>query len=167
MSNIRPWNTEDSFDELTTLLHLAYAPLGAMGLNYTAVDQGPKVTAERIAGCMCYVAEQDGKLVGTATVRGPYESSDCEYYTKPEVAIVNQVAVLPSFQSQGIARALLATCSSWARQHGYTKLALDTAIPATHLVALYRKLGYTEVSQVQWSGKHYRSAVLSRHLSDA
>jgi GNAT superfamily N-acetyltransferase len=156
LSTIRPWNAEDSVDELTTLLHLAYAPLGAMGLNYTAVDQS-----------MCYVAEQDGKLVGTATVRGPYESSDCAYYTKPEVAIVNQVAVHPSFQSRGIARAILATCSSWARQHGYSKLALDTALPATHLIALYRKLGYTEVAQVQWSGKVYRSAVLSRHLSDA
>ena len=167
MTTIRLWNTEDSVDELTTLLHLAYGPLGAMGLNYTAVDQSPEVTAERIAGCMCYVAEHDGKLVGTATVRGPYESSECEYYTRPDIATVNQVAVHPSFQAQGIARALLATCSSWAQQQGYRKLALDTALPATHLVALYRKLGYTEVAQVQWPGKVYRSAVLSRHLSDA
>jgi hypothetical protein len=29
----------DSFEELTGLLHRAYASLGAMGFNYTAVDQ--------------------------------------------------------------------------------------------------------------------------------
>jgi len=52
-------------------------------------------------------------------------------------------------------------------QHGHTQLALDTAVPAVHLVALYRKLGYREVAQVQWRGKVYRSAVLSRDLSDA
>jgi hypothetical protein len=43
---------------------------------------------------------------------------------------------------------------------------LDTAVPAVHLVALYEKLGFREVAQVQWPGKFYRSAVLIKDLSD-
>lgn len=36
---IRPIEPGDSLEELTRLLHRAYAPLGKLGLNYTAVDQ--------------------------------------------------------------------------------------------------------------------------------
>ena len=167
MVTIRSLVASDSIHELTALLHEAYAGLGAMGLNYTAVDQSPNVTAERITGCTCFVAEEDGRLLGTATIRGPYERSDCAHYTEPDVAIVNQVAVRPSLQGLGLGGALLAVCSSWARQQGYRRLALDTAIPAAHLVALYKKLGFEEVAQVQWDGKRYRSVVLSRNISDA
>jgi GNAT superfamily N-acetyltransferase len=138
-----------------------------MGLNYTAVDQPAEVTAKRIAGCVCFVAEHNGSLVGTATVRGRYQQSDCAYYAMPGVAIVNQIAVHPEAQGRGIGSALLSTCSSWARQQGYERLALDTAVPAIHLVALYKRLGFEEVAHVQWSGKVYQSVVLSRQLSDA
>ena len=36
---IRQFGPDDSIEELTALLHRAYARLGSMGLNYTAVDQ--------------------------------------------------------------------------------------------------------------------------------
>jgi len=45
---LRPLAPSDSIVELTLLLHRAYARLGAMGLNYTAVDQSPDVTARRL-----------------------------------------------------------------------------------------------------------------------
>ena len=167
MSTIRQWNSEDSLHELTALLHDAYASLGAMGLNYTAVDQSAEVTAKRIAGCKCFVAEHDGRLVGTATIKGWYQLSQCAYYAMPGVAIVNQIAVHPEAQGRGIGSALLSSCSSWARQQGYERLALDTAVPAIHLVALYKRLGFEEVAHVQWPGKVYQSVVLSRQLSDA
>ena len=35
---LRPFAATDSLVALTTLLHRAYARLGAMGLNFTAVD---------------------------------------------------------------------------------------------------------------------------------
>ena len=138
-----------------------------MGLNYTAVDQSAEVTAKRIAGCKCFVAEHDGRLVGTATIKGWYQLSQCAYYAMPGVAIVNQIAVHPEAQGRGIGSALLSSCSSWARQQGYERLALDTAVPAIHLVALYKRLGFEEVAHVQWPGKVYQSVVLSRQLSDA
>ena len=63
--HIRRVTEGDSIEALTVLVHRAYARLGAMGLNYTAVDQSPAVTAKRVGRGVCYVAEFGGELVGT------------------------------------------------------------------------------------------------------
>jgi hypothetical protein len=43
-------------------------------------------------------------------------------------------------------------------------MAVDTAEPATHLVAWYARLGYRPVETVQWRGKKYRSVIMSKTL---
>ena len=45
---IRQLAPADSLEELTHLLHRAYAQLGGMGLNYTAVSQPTETTARRL-----------------------------------------------------------------------------------------------------------------------
>jgi len=164
MANIRKLSSRDTFEELTTLLHRAYARLGEMGLNYTAVDQSAEVTANRIVGGQCFVAEVDGKLAGTVVVQPTYKQSDCEYFTRPGVAAIHQFAVAPEAQGNGFGRALLQACEDWALQEGYRELAMDTAEQATHLIALYSSLGYRQVGLVQWPGKVYRSVILSKAL---
>jgi GNAT superfamily N-acetyltransferase len=164
MFSIRKLQASDSLLELTDLLHAAYARLGAMGLNYTSVDQSPEVTAERIAGGQCYVAEQEGKLTGTIVVKPTYASNECEYFTRPGVAAVHQFAVDPARQGQGLGRALLQVCEAWATERGFRELAMDTAEQAIHLIKLYTSLGYLPVGGVQWTGKVYRSVVLSKVL---
>ena len=166
MYSIRKLHPSDSLLELTELLHAAYARLGALGLNYTAVDQSPEVTAERIAGGQCYVAEQHGQLVGTVVVKPTYVTNEFDYFTRPGVAAVHQFAVAPGLQGQGIGRALLQVCEQWATEQGFHELAMDTAEQATHLIKLYTSLGYLPVSSVQWTGKVYRSVVLSKVLSE-
>ena len=161
---IRPLSPEDSIDALTTLLHRAYARLGAMGLNYTAVDQSADVTRKRIAGGQCFIAQHSGKLAGTIVAQPTYTTNECEYFTRPGVAAVLQFGVEPGLQGLGIGRALLRQCEMWAVDRGFNELAMDTAEPATHLVKLYQKLGYQHVGHVQWSGKVYRSVVLSKQL---
>ena len=161
---LRPLATTDSVVELTALLHRAYARLGAMGLNYTAVDQTPDVTAERLRGGTCFVVAQGGRLVGTILVHPPYASNDCAWFTRPGVACVHQFAVDPSLQGGGVGRRLLQRAEDWAREHGFTEVAMDTAEPATHLVAFYGRLGYEVVDTVQWDGKVYRSVVLHKRL---
>lgn len=41
---------------------------------------------------------------------------------------------------------------------------MDTAEQAQHLTKLYTGLGYERVGYVQWTGKVYRSVVLSKPL---
>jgi len=162
MLQVRHLVPSDSIEALTHLLHRAYARLGAMGLNYTAVDQTAEVTARRIAGGQCYVAEWNGGLAGTIVIQPTYRENECKYFTRPGVAAAHQFAVEPALQGHGIGRALLDACERWAAQGGFREVAMDTAEEAAHLIAFYARLGYKHVGHVQWSGKVYRSVVLSK-----
>ncbi len=164
---LRAFQTSDSITELTDLLHRAYARLGGMGLNYTAVDQTPEVTAKRIRGGTCFVVETGSKLVGTIVAQPTYGQSDCEYFMRPGVAAAHQFAVDPEHQGDGIGRMLLLRAEQWATESGFAELAMDTAEQATHLIDLYTRLGYRHVDWVQWPGKVYRSVVLSKQLLKA
>ena len=164
MLSIRPLSAADSLVELTHLLHRAYARLGSMGLNFTAVNQTPEVTAQRIRGGECLVAEWSQVLAGTIVVQPTYQKSECDYFTRHGVAAVHQFGVEPTLQSHGIGRALLAAAESWASERSYGEVAMDTAEPATHLIKFYERLGYCQVGVVQWSGKVYRSVVMRKVL---
>ena len=165
MLKLRHFEESDSIDELTSLLHRAYARLGKMGLNYTAVDQTPEVTAKRIQGGNCFVVTAESKLVGTIVAKPTYAQSECEYFTRSGVAAAHQFAVDPDHQGSGIGRMLLERAEQWAKESGYKELAMDTAEQATHLIELYTRLGYRHVGWVQWPGKVYRSVVLSKYLA--
>lgn len=162
---IRLLQPGDSIEELTALLHRAYARLGQMGLNYTSVDQSPEVTAQRIGtDGACYVVEQNGRLVATVLVKPTYTHNECGYYTRAGVAAAHQFAVEPDLQGRGIGHTLLQACETWARERHYRELALDTAEPATHLVNYYTRQGFRLVDHVRWTGKVYRSVVMSKTL---
>lgn len=167
MPGIRPLSPSDSLLELTGLLHRAYARLGAMGLNYTAVDQTVDVTRERVSAGQCFVADWSGKLAGTIVVQSVMAQSKCDYFLRPDVAVANQFAVEPALQGRGLGRALLDAAGTWAASRGFRFLAVDTAEPARHLIEMYRRLAYHQVAFVQWSGKRYRSVVLSKQLRHA
>ncbi|MGC4042524.1 MAG: GNAT family N-acetyltransferase [Armatimonas sp.] len=164
---IRCWEETDSLEELTELLHRAYARLGAMGLNYTAVDQSVEVTAERVGEGVCFVAVLDNRLVGTIVVTPTNPADSCTYYARPDVAGAQQFAVEPGMQGQGIGRALLQVAEERAQSDGYAYLALDTAEEATHLIEFYQRLGYELVGSVKWQSKVYTSVILSKPLSNS
>jgi GNAT superfamily N-acetyltransferase len=130
----------DSFDALTTMLHRAFARLGAMGLNCTCVDQSAAVTRSRATRGDCYVA----------------------VYRHGEVASMRQFGVEPAWQARGIGTLLLAFADHWAATRGYAELALDTPQPAAHLIAFYRGHGFRIVDFMRFDGKRYDSAILSK-----
>jgi GNAT superfamily N-acetyltransferase len=162
--HIRILSSNDSINELTSLLHRAYAHLGALGLNFTAVDQSPEVTAQRVNLGTCYVAVVGTELVGTIVVRGTHKSSECSYFNQPGVATAHQFAVAPEYQGTGIGSALLSQAEAWARKNGFSQLVLDTAESVTDLIEFYSRRGYEKVGTVQWPGKRYRSVVMRKAL---
>jgi GNAT superfamily N-acetyltransferase len=162
---IRPLAASDSLAEITTVLHRAYAQLAAMGLNYTAVDQSVEVTRKRFEGGQGYVALQDDRIVATIVIQPTKANSECAYFRKTGVCSIHQFGVEPTMQGAGIGRAMIAACESWALQNRFVEVALDTAEQATHLIALYSKLGYEHRDFVQWDGKVYRSVVMSKRLN--
>jgi hypothetical protein len=62
---IRLLRDEDSREELTELLHRAYAELGSLGFRYRAVDQDVAMTRKRLLRGECYVAVHASVIVGT------------------------------------------------------------------------------------------------------
>lgn len=149
---------------LTELLHRAYAAHAAIGMNFTASYQDDEETRRRIELGESYVAEMDGRVVGTIILRPPGIGSDCAYYERAGVAYFAQFAVDPDYQRQGIGSRLVEFVERRAAELKIPELALDTAEPATELIAWYMRRGYTHVDYTQWEGKTYRSVVLSKLL---
>lgn len=105
--HIRPFVETGSVDELTALLHRAYAELGAQGLRFTAVDQSEAKTHERIAKGRCFVAVMDSALVGTVTYYPPGANLDSAWYHQPGVAVFGQFGVDPAQRGKRIGTSLL------------------------------------------------------------
>jgi GNAT superfamily N-acetyltransferase len=167
---VRPLGRGDSIEALTSLLHRAYARLGAMGLNFTAVDQSVETTRARIAAGQCFVLDADGALAGAVVVAGPFDvdknpsTRRSPWFLRRDIAHLHQLAIEPALQGQGHGDRLIHACETWAHEHGYRALALDTAEPADHLRRRYAREGFVEVDTMQWDGKRYRSLILVKPL---
>jgi GNAT superfamily N-acetyltransferase len=162
---LRLFRSTDSVRGLTGLLHRAYAPLAAMGLNYTATDQDDETTRPRVATDECYVGEVRGVIVATVCFVPAVHTRGCPWYDRPEVASFHQFAVEPALQGRGIRSALVTLVESRARETGPAELALDTAEPADHLIRFYERRGYRFIEFAHWEGKTYRSVILSKPLA--
>jgi GNAT superfamily N-acetyltransferase len=161
---VRHLKPDDSIPALTKLLHDAYARLGKMGFNCTAVDQTEETTRKRIARGDCIVALEAGDLVGTIMFYSPARSSGCPWYERANTATIGQFAVLPSQQGKGIGTLLLHEAERLTVKHGAEELALDTSEGAHHLIGWYEREGFRFVEYAKWKGKTYRSVVMSKSV---
>jgi GNAT superfamily N-acetyltransferase len=161
---IRRLTEHDSLDDLTELLHRAYAQLADMGLKFVATYQDVEVTRKRIAKGICLVAVLDDQIVGTITFYPKEIGKPTPWMERPDVAVIGQMGVEPSLQGQGIASMLMQAAEDCARDNGAAELALDTAEPATHLIAWYTRLGYRFIEYMQWDVTNYRSVVMSKTI---
>ena len=169
---IRLWQPGDNLDALTALLHRAYAPLAAAGMNFTAATQTVAMTAQRMHGAHTWVAVQaDGTALGTITAAGPFDPNAqgwahaLPWFYRQDVAHFHQYAVDPGCQGHGIGAALLQAAEAWAQAAGHRAMLLDTAEPATALRQRYARAGYVDIASVQWQGKAYRSVVMVKPLA--
>jgi GNAT superfamily N-acetyltransferase len=156
----------DSLDEITDLLHRAYANLAEMGFNYVAATQSSIVTIERFAAGIPYIARLNNCIIGTITYysTAPDDISEPDYYKRSDVAHFGQFAVSPEMQKQGIGHRLVELIEAKALQEGKCEIACDTAEGATHLIDFYKRRGYRPIGHQQWAHACYRSTILSKSL---
>ena len=160
---IRPYDSTDDIQAITSLLHRAYKPLADMGLRYMATHQSAEITRERLESGESFVALQNSLYIGTISLYSA--SHNCEYYKRDGVYHFGQFGVDPSLQRMGIGREMLKHVEQRAQELHATEMALDTAQPAVHLIAYYQSLGYNIVDEVQWPDVNYRSFIMSKLLS--
>ncbi len=161
---IRELEPTDSIEELTALLHLAYAPLADMGLKFWATHQLPVDTRDRCSNGFTLVGELDKALVATVTFYGRSETSGSPWLNSPDVASFGQFAVHPNLQGLGIGSRLIQECERLAKVNQSNHLALDTSENAVHLIDYYRARGFRFVEHVRWDSVNYRSVVMSKQL---
>jgi GNAT superfamily N-acetyltransferase len=154
----------DDIERITDMLHQAYAPLAARGMRFLASHQNSTVTRHRMGKGETMVAEDDGLVVGVATLKHPGRSDGSPFYERPDVAGFGQFAVRPSHQGSGIGAALLQLAEERAAELGARHLALDTSEHASDLIALYEAKGFTFVEYVTWRDVNYRSVVMAKEL---
>jgi GNAT superfamily N-acetyltransferase len=135
-----------------------------MGLRYLATHQSDKITLERISKGVCYLAELDEKVIGTATLYLPETMKGTPWYEQEKVAIVGQFAVEPDYQKLGIGKLLMDEVEDEVLARNIPELALDTSEDALHLIAYYTRRGYRFIEHVKWPDANYRSVILSKTL---
>lgn len=64
-----------------------------------------------------------------------------------ESLLIENVAVAPSHQKQGLGRALLTFAEQVALRHGLTSVTLYTNVLMTENIALYQRVGYVETER--------------------
>ncbi|CAN5406331.1 hypothetical protein BH10BAC6_BH10BAC6_18190 [soil metagenome] len=102
MIHIRPLQSSDSVEQITEMLHRAYAELAAMGFRFLATHQSAETTRSRLNGDMSFVAVLDNVIVGTISIYStPYEDV-CLHYRKPGVARFGQFGIEPHLQHCGL-----------------------------------------------------------------
>ncbi len=163
-ATIREYSPHDSLDELTGVLHRAYATLAERGMRFVASHQEVEITRQRIEAGRCFVAELEGRIVGTITTYTTTVESKCTYYLRPGVARFGQFAVDPMSQGCGVGRSLMRAAESYAREQSCHGMALDTAEGANELIDLYERWGYRIVDRVDWDATNYFSVVMAKEL---
>ena len=162
--SIRLLEKHDSLEELTTLIHRAYASIESAGFQLEAAAQSVERTRERIARGDCFVAVTDAKLVGTLTVSAGFGTSACDYLKRPDIACFYQWGVDPSVQGFGVGAALWRVMENWTRELGFAELVGHTAKDHARQVAYLQRLGLAPVDEVRFPGDTYVSVVLAKSL---
>jgi GNAT superfamily N-acetyltransferase len=87
---------------------------------------------------MVLIAEEDGELLGFATV------SHGTHFTGQPQAYIGELATSESAEGRGVGAALVEVCERWARAQGYTILTLSTGAGNTRARRFYNHLGFQD-----------------------
>ena len=132
---IRPAVPEDA-PAITALVERAYEHyIPRIGLRPVPMDADH---AAAIADHDVFVAHDDQEITGVLVL-----------VTNPDHVLVENVAVDPNRQHQGIGRALLDHAEAFATDHAFAEIRLYTHVLMTENRAIYAAIGYTETGEQQ------------------
>ena len=98
------------------------------------------------ASWICFVAEEDGRIVGEVEARllQPMDSARYQLITAlgQVRGEVNSLGVLKSHRRRGIGRALMEHAERWLADRGAVMIELDTLAESPESVPFYEAIGY-------------------------
>ena len=141
MSQLITKSKDDDEPAILNCLRIAFAPYEAVyttaAFNDTVLNEA--LIKRRRAEMTVYVSRLDGELVGTI---GCHSVGDAEGH-------IRGMAVLPEYQSKGIASQLLEAAEKQLAKEGCTRITLDTTEPLKQAQRFYEKHGYEPTGQVR------------------
>ncbi|MBM3267039.1 MAG: GNAT family N-acetyltransferase [Candidatus Sericytochromatia bacterium] len=164
---IRPAQAADA-PAACAIMHEAHAWNLAHGFNFTAATVTPADLLDRFATATYFVAEIDGRIVGTVSIEPDLPGQDPHIVHRdppepdPGDWALHNLAVAGSAGGAGLGRALVRHVEAAARQAGGRRMVLDTPENHPWLPGYYEKMGYRRIGHIQWLGKTYRSVLLGR-----
>ena len=99
-----------------------------------------------------YVAVLDSAIIGLLVL-----------IQQPKGILLDNIAVHPSVQGQGLGKRLMEFAEQQAQTLGYTELQLYTHIKMTENIAIYTALGYTEIARRNEQG--YQRVYMAKRLN--
>jgi ribosomal protein S18 acetylase RimI-like enzyme len=133
--------TEADRDRVNTIVTAAYAPYiprigrkpGPMDDDYAAL-----------------IRQQAVRILED----GPHIKAVLVLISEPDSLLLDNIAVDPAFQHQGIGRRLLTFAEQTAREAGLPSIRLYTHQAMTENIALYTRVGYVETHRGTTNGLH-------------
>ena len=110
--------------------------------EFAQTQAGKKYFQEAIIrqdGCF-FVVEEDGVLVGYTN--GGHKDIP---YRQSRYFEIENLGIVPEMAGKGLGKALLDTITTWAKEHGYQKIYLESYIKNNHAIDFYRKNGYHDI----------------------
>lgn len=100
-----------------------------------------------------FVAEDEGKIVGTAIINqiqpDCYDEGNWEHkVVRDQVMVLHTLAIYPQLNGKGYGKRFVAFYEEFARNNGCPYLRMDTQIINLKARALYGNLGYKEIGTV-------------------
>ncbi len=138
MTAIRPARAGEAA-ALRDLAQRAYGPwVPAVGRRPAPMDDD---YAAHIAAGEAFVAERDGGI-----------AAFCVLVEAPDHLLLDNVAVAPERQGEGLGRAMVAFAEAEAKARGYGELRLYTHERMAANIALYARLGFVETHRAEQAG---------------
>ncbi|MES2956574.1 MAG: GNAT family N-acetyltransferase [Pseudomonadota bacterium] len=161
----REYRQSDDLEALTRLIRSAYEPHAARGLRYWATHQTIEDTAKRLASGHGLVAEVNGQVVATITLRRPESGSKVPLLREPSTWSFGQFAVAPAHKGKGLGKQIHDFAVAYALARGCNTMALHTAQPAVALIDMYSSWGYAVVGTCDWRPHtNYLSVLMSQSV---
>ena len=115
--------------------------LGQLGYDLTLAEMRRRyIAVADSAGHTVLVAECDGRLVGLMHL---YVRPALD---KPPEAIVQAIVIDTDSRNRGIGKSLMSAAERWARERGYTSVALYSNVSRDGAHSFYNALGYCLVA---------------------
>lgn len=88
----------------------------------------------------CLIAEDSGKPIGYIIA----ESKPMDYQ-KSKYLEIDNLGVIPEYQSRGVGSQLMEDCLKWGKSHGYQKAMVNTYLSNTRALEFYKEKGFAEI----------------------